>query len=166
MVLASNRVNSDALKIGSGELEPEALRRYSTVLDYLKKHQLEYYRLLSAIRSNGDWESWIRFFLEGIRVAANESRENIIQISSLVSTDRKKVLESQTSGAATHRLFEMLPMMPRFTVEGVRTALSTSFPTANAAVKSLVELGLISETTGNKKNRSFSYDRYIKLLTS
>jgi hypothetical protein len=44
--------------------------------------------------------------------------------------------------------------------------LGTTFPTANAAVKALEELGLIAETTGNKKNRSFSYDRYIKLLSA
>ena len=37
---------------------------------------------------------------------------------------------------------------------------------ANAAVKTLEDLGLITETTGNKKNRSFSYDRYIKMLSS
>jgi len=57
-------------------------------------------------------------------------------------------------------------MMPRFTVERVKVALVTTFPTANAAVKTLEDLGLITETTGNKKNRSFSYERYIKLLSA
>jgi predicted transcriptional regulator len=57
-------------------------------------------------------------------------------------------------------------MMPCFTVERVKTALGTNLPTANAAVKALEKLGLITETTGNKKNRSFSYDRYIKLLSA
>jgi hypothetical protein len=56
--------------------------------------------------------------------------------------------------------------MPSLTVERVKTALVTTFPTANAAVKTLEELGLITETTGKKKNRSFSYDRYIKLLSA
>ena len=57
------------------------------------------------------------------------------------------------------------PMMLRFTVERVRKALDTTFPKANAAVKTLEELGLIGETTGNKKNRSFSYSAYITLLS-
>ena len=56
-------------------------------------------------------------------------------------------------------------MMPRFSVERVKTALDTTFPTANAAAKALGELGLITETTGNKKNRSSSYAAYIELLT-
>jgi hypothetical protein len=55
-------------------------------------------------------------------------------------------------------------MMPRFTVERARQQLSTSFPTANAAVQLLSDLGIVTELTGLKKNRSYSYQRYIELL--
>ena len=55
-------------------------------------------------------------------------------------------------------------MMPRFTVELARQALNTSFPTANAAVKLLEDLGIVSELTGQKKNRSYSYQAYIELM--
>ena len=144
-------------------LLPEPLMYLS---GYLKQHQTEYYRLLSAIRKEGDWESWVKFFLEGVQVAANQAEENILKIASLVASDRRKLLESPKASSPAYRLLEMLPMMPRFTVERVKTALGTTFPTANAAVKALEKLGLITETTGNKKNRSFSYDRYIKLLSA
>ena len=144
-------------------LLPEPLLYLSS---YLKQHQMEYYRLLSAIRAEGDWESWIQFFLEAVDVAATKAEKNIVQIGALVASDRKKVLESPASGTATQRLFEMLPMMPRFTVEGVRAALGTSYPTANLAVKNLEALGIISEQTGNRKNRSFSYHQYIQLLSA
>lgn len=56
-------------------------------------------------------------------------------------------------------------MMPRFTVELARQSLNTSFPTANAAVKLLEDLGIVSELTGQKKNRSYSYQAYIELMT-
>ncbi|MCU7371112.1 hypothetical protein PEC18_09595 [Paucibacter sp. O1-1] len=55
-------------------------------------------------------------------------------------------------------------MMPRFTVEHVRRRLETSFPTANAAVQVLQGLGIVIELTGQKKNRSYSYQPYITLL--
>ena len=55
-------------------------------------------------------------------------------------------------------------MMPRFTVERARQALTTSFPTANAAVKALEKLRIVCELTGQKKNRSYSYQPYIDLL--
>ena len=83
----------------------------------------------------------------------------------MVAADRRRVLDSPKSGPATYRLFELLPKMPRFTVERVRQELNTSFPTANAAIKLLNALGIVTETTGQKKNRSFSYQGYIALLT-
>ncbi len=132
---------------------------------YLKQHQGEYYRRLSAIRTEGDWESWIRFFLEGVAVAAGDAEQNIIEIANLVAADRRRLLQSTKAGPASYRLFELLPMMPRFTIERVRQQLDTSFPTATAAVKVLEDLGLIREVTGQKKNRSYSYQAYIDLLS-
>jgi Fic family protein len=135
------------------------------VSGYLKQHQAEYYRRLSAVRTEGDWEGWVAFFLEGVEAAATEAERGIVQVASLVATDRRRLLAAPKAGPASYRLFELLPMMPRFTVEGVRQALSTSFPTANAAVKVLEELGIVSELTGQKKNRSYGYQAYIALLS-
>ena len=142
-------------------LLPEPLMYLS---GYLKQHQLEYYRQLSVIRTEGNWESWVSFFLEGVAVAATEAERSIVEIATMVAADRRRVLDSPKSGPATYRLFELLPMMPRFTVERVRQKLNTSFPTANAAIKLLNALGIVTETTGQKKNRNFSYQGYIALL--
>ena len=132
---------------------------------YLKQHQAEYYRRLSAIRTEGDWESWVTFFLEGVATAAGDAEKNIIEVASLVATDRRRLLQSAKAGPTSYRLFEMLPMMPRFTIERVRQQLDTSFPTATAAVKALEELGIVAEMTGQKKNRSYSYQVYVELLS-
>ena len=132
---------------------------------YLKQHQAEYYRRLSNIRTEGDWESWVTFFLEGVSVAAADAEHSIIEVASLVAADRKRLLQSPKAGPASYRLFEMLPMMPRFTIERVRQQLDTSFPTATAAVKVLEDLGIVTEMTGQKKNRSYSYQAYVELLS-
>ena len=143
------------------QLLPEPLLYLS---GYLKQHQGEYYRRLSAIRTEGDWEGWVSFFLEGVAEAAAEAERNIVDIATLIASDRRRLLAAQKVSLASHRLFEMLPMMPRFTVERVRQELDTSFPTANAAVKALEDLGIVTELTGHKKNRSYGYQRYIALL--
>lgn len=132
---------------------------------YLKQHQTEYYHRLSAIRTEGDWESWVSFFLEGIVASSRKAEANIINIATLVTSDRRRLMESSTAGAASYRLFEQLPMMPRFTVERVRQLLNTSFPTANSAVKALEELNIVTETTGQRTNRQYSYAAYIATLT-
>lgn len=132
---------------------------------YLKQHQLEYYRRLSAIRTDGDWESWVSFFLDGVATAAGDAEKNIIEVASLVAADRRRLLQSPKAGPASYRLFEMLPMMPRFTIERVRQQLDTTFPTATAAVRVLEDLGIVMEITGQKKNRSYSYQAYVELLS-
>ncbi|MDZ4357691.1 MAG: Fic family protein, partial [Variovorax sp.] len=111
------------------------------------------------------WEGWVSFFLEGVATAATDAERGIVAIASLVATDRRRLLEAPKAGPASYRLFELLPLMPRFTVERVRQKLGTSFPTASAAVKTLEDLGIVTELTGQKTNRSFSYQPYIALLT-
>lgn len=132
---------------------------------YLKQHQAEYYRRLSNIRAGGDWESWVSFFLEGIAAAARDAERGIIAIASLIAADRRRLLQSPKASPASYRLFELLPMMPRFTVERARQRLSTTFPTANAAVRALEQLGIVAEMTGQKKNRSYGYQGYIAMLS-
>jgi Fic family protein len=135
---------------------------------YLKQHQAEYYRRLSAVRSTdsggGDWEGWVGFFLDGVEAAATEAERGIVQMASLIAADRRRLLAAPRVGAAALRLFERLPLMPRFTIEQARQKLDTTFPTATAAVKLLQDLGLLTELTGQKKNRCFSYAAYVDLL--
>ena len=132
---------------------------------YLKQHQAEYYRRLSAIRSDGDWEGWVSFFLEGVAAASAEAERSIIDVASLIAADRKRLLASPKAGPISYRLFELVPMMPRFSVEHVRQRLETTFPTASAAVRLLEGLGILNELTGQKKNRVYSYQAYVDLLS-
>lgn len=133
---------------------------------YLRHHQSEYYRRLSAVRTDGDWEGWVGFFLEGVEAAATDAERGIVAVASLVAADRRRLLTAPRVGAVGLRLFELLPLMPRFTIEQVRQKLVTTFPTATAAVKLLEELGIVTELTGQKKNRCFSYTAYVELLAN
>ncbi|MFT3857672.1 MAG: Fic family protein [Aquabacterium sp.] len=143
------------------QLLPEPLMYLS---GYLKRHQAEYYRRLSAIRTEGDWEGWLGFFLEGVIDAAHSAERNIVALASLINTDRRRLLAAPKASPIVYRLFERLPLMPRFTIEGMRQALQTTFPTTTAAVSVLEELGVLVETTGQKKNRNYSYKAYIDLM--
>ena len=131
---------------------------------YLKRNQSQYYRLLTETRTRGAWEEWVSFFLDGVAEAAAEAERSIVDVALLVTSDRRRLLESSKANAVAFRLFEMLPMMPRFTVEKVRRELSTSYPTANSAVKLLTDLGIVAEMTGQQTYRTFGYQSYIELL--
>ena len=144
-------------------LLPEPLMYLS---GYLKQHQAEYYRRLSDVRTEGNCEEWIAFFLKGVAGAASDAERSFVAIASLIAADLRRLLDSPKAGPASYRLFEMLPTMPRFTIEQVSKKLDTSFLTANAAVKVLVGLGIAVELTGQKQNRSYSYQPYIDLMTT
>ena len=143
-------------------LLPEPLMYLS---GFLKQHQQLYYQHLSAVRTRGDWEAWVGFFLQGVEVAAADGERGMVAIASLVTADRRRLLALPRVGVIGLRLFELLPMMPRFTIEQVRQKLDTTFPTATAAVTLLQDLGIVNELTGQKKNRSYSYQAYIDLLS-
>ena len=108
-------------------LLPEPLTYLS---GYLKQHQAEYYRRLSNLRTEGNLEGWVTFFLEGVANAASDAERGVVALDSLITDDRRRLLDSPKAGPPSYRLFEMLPMMPRFTVEHLRKKLDTSFPTS------------------------------------
>lgn len=150
-----------AMLLETWEVLPEPLLYVS---GYLKKHQLEYYRCLSEIRSNGNWEQWIVFFLEGVEIAAEEAQHSIIQIASLLAMDRKKLLENKSSSLQALRLFELLPVMPKLTAERAQQELGVTFPTASLAIKVLENADILVETTGRSRGKSYIYRRYVDLL--
>lgn len=133
---------------------------------HLKQHQAEYCRRLSDVRTEGDWEGWVGFFLDGVAAAATEAERGIVAMASLLNADRRRLLAAPRVGAVAPRLFELMPLMPRFTIEQVRQKLKTTFPTATAAVKLMETLGVVTELTGQKKNRCFSYAAYVDLLAN
>jgi DNA-binding MarR family transcriptional regulator len=108
----------------------------------------------------------VAFFLEGVARAADTAERGIVALASLINTDRRRLLQAPKITPASLRLFELLPLMPIFSIDQVCERLNTTFPTATAAVKTLEALGIVVEQTGQKKNRHFSYQAYVQLLSS
>ncbi|MDV2452949.1 Fic family protein [Xanthomonas hortorum] len=134
------------------------------VSGYLKANQNDYYRHLSAIRTHGDWEVWVGFFLEAVEASAEQAQRSIVAIAALIAADRKRVLSTGSSTLQALRLFELLPTMPKLTVDRAQQALEVSYPTARAAVTTLQDIGVLVETTGRARGQSFSYQAYVNLL--
>jgi Fic family protein len=139
-----------------------------SLLLYLSLHFMrrrdEYYRLLNAVRTDGDWEAWVLFFLDGVAQIAAESTTMARDLSALVSADRKRMLESPSSSVMTLRLLEQLPRHPIVTVAKVAKILSTSKPTSIKAIQTLVKAKVLVETTGRKRDRLFRYKAYLQRL--
>ncbi|GMV13841.1 MAG: toxin Fic [Polyangiaceae bacterium] len=131
---------------------------------FFKQHRAEYYRRLDGVRAQGDFEGWLAFFLEGTAVVAEEAVATIQDLFGLVSADRAKVLAAKTTSVTAARLFELLPEHPIVTIGRVVDLLSTTKPTANKAVSALVDAGVLVETTGRRRDRTFGYAAYLDRL--
>lgn len=131
---------------------------------FFKRHRDEYYRRLNAIRIDGDWEGWTDFFLDGVATIADAAVASARDLFALVTADRARVLAQDTTSITGARLFELLPRRPIVTVASAMTLIGASKPTATRAIETLVEAGVLVETTGRRRDRSFAYRAYIDRL--
>lgn len=131
---------------------------------FFKKHRAEYYRLLGEVRRSGDWEGWTDFFLEGVATIADEAVTAAREVFSLVSADRQRLVAAPGASIMAIRLLELLPVHPVVSIPGVVKLLQTTKPTAGKAVQLLESLGVLTETSGKQRDRTFAYTAYLAKL--
>lgn len=131
---------------------------------YFKRRRPDYYRLLNDVRRTGDWEGWSRFFLEGVAETAEESATTARDLYRLVARDRERVLIAKGSSLTAVRLLDVLPRRPVVTIPGVAKMLETTKPTATKSIELLETLGILQETTGRRRDRTYRYARYLEHL--
>jgi Fic family protein len=133
---------------------------------YFKRHRQRYYDHLQAIRDSGEWEQWLKFFLTGVAEVATEASATARRIVQLREEHRSKLVDTLGKGTANGlKLLESLYQRPIFTVAVVSRYLNLSTQAANTLTERLVDLGLVTEMTGNRRNRVFRYEPYIALFT-
>jgi Fic family protein len=130
---------------------------------YLKRHRLDYYDALMAVRHEGDWESWLLFFVRGVAETAEEASLNARAIVALREEQRGRILEERAPANAL-RLLDLLYRRPMVDVNLVSDELEVSFATANKLVEQLEQLSLVVEITGRKRDRIFRFDPYLRLF--
>jgi Fic family protein len=131
---------------------------------FFKRHRPKYYRLLGEVRSQGDWEAWTDFFLEGVATIANEAVATAREIFAQVSADRERVLAARNASVMAVKLMEQLPLHPIVSIPTVVKLLKTTKPTAGKAVQLLESLRVLTETTGKQRDRTYAYAAYLEKL--
>ena len=136
---------------------------------YLKERRAEYYNRLMAIRTDGDWEGWLKFFVRGVFEVSQEATETARNILRLGEKHRRvlseKLAREKLAATPYDLLFlEYLFEQPIVTVRMVEEHLSCAFVTADKVVKRFVKLGLLDEMTGFQRNRRFRYGPYLALF--
>lgn len=132
---------------------------------YFKQNRTEYYRLLSAVRNEGQWEAWVDFFLEGVAQTATGAVETAQRLLALFREDEQRVQTLGRSAASTQRILGALRVRPVASLNDLATRTGTSYPTAAKAVEALIGLGIVRELTGQHRNRVYAYQGYLSILS-
>ena len=130
---------------------------------FLASNRVEYYDRLMAIRERGDWEGWLRFFLRGVAETADEATRTAQGILELRERHRK-VLQDAGVGQHAHRLLDVLFERPVINVSFAEQSLGVTYATANKLVNQFQHLRVLDETTGQRRNRRYSYMPYLSLF--
>lgn len=131
---------------------------------FLKKNQREYYDRISEVRRSGNYEQWVRFFLEAVNAAAIDATETIWSLSELHNINAEKLPVSKRKQDNVRRLFTHIEEHPIIDIKHTAADLALSYNTVAHAVKKLQELGILHETTNAARNRVFAYEDYLDIL--
>ena len=131
---------------------------------YFKTNRQKYYELLDRVRSHGDWETWLEFFLTGVKETAQQAADTSKEILTLIEEDRRKIEELGRPAASVLRVHQHLQRRPIITIPATAEQLSLSAPTVAKALQHMVRLGMVRETTGKQRHRLFTYRRYLDIL--
>jgi Fic family protein len=132
---------------------------------HFKSRRQDYYDHLQRVRTHGDWEGWIRFFLEGVINTSEEALSTTRRALALFEKDRRSL---ETLGRAAASAFRVHLHLQRKPITGIRELekeLGLTYPTVAGALERMKRLGFVKELTGFKRNRLFAYAPYVALLS-
>ncbi|MDQ6663657.1 MAG: Fic family protein [Acidobacteriota bacterium] len=131
---------------------------------YFKTHRQRYYELLDRVRTHGDWETWVDFFLTGVKETSEQAAETTHKILSLFETDRSRIEGLGRPASSVLRVYQCLQRRPIVSIANTAGQLKLSAHTVAKAIEHLLELGIMRELTGKQRRRMFAYHRYLEIL--
>ena len=131
---------------------------------HFKTYRSRYYELLQRVRTHGDWETWLEFFLDGVINTSEHAIETAQKILELFERDHEKIKQSGKLASSPLRIHGVLQERPVLSAPYVVKSAGISLPTVYSALRHLQSIGIVREVTGKKKNRIFAYDEYFQIL--
>lgn len=130
---------------------------------YFKQYRAEYYDALQRVRTHGDWEGWMAYYLEGVDWTARQALQTTTDLLELFKYDRARVDEA-ASGAGALRVYDVLQQRAIVSIKRVADGAGVAIPTATRAMKLLQNLGIAKETTGGNYGKLFAYERQLEII--
>ena len=129
---------------------------------FLKQNRSEYYDRLNAIRTQGDWEGWLRFFLTGVAITANDAVRVAGELSAL--TDEHRRSASQNLGKYGWPMLDLLAEQPVITIKYASAKLGATPSTVGRLLDQMITMGILDEVTGRRRDRVYRYSPFLDVL--
>jgi Fic family protein len=131
---------------------------------YFKQHRTAYYDLLDRVRAKGDWETWLEFFLTGVRDTAEQAAIAARRILAVFEDHQRKLEALGRPGASALRVFEHMQRNPIASIPTTARRIGISAPTVAKSLEHMRQMGIVREITGRQRHRLFVYDAYLAIL--
>jgi Fic family protein len=131
---------------------------------FFKMHRAQYYDRLMAIRNDGDWESWVKFFLRGVFEVSQGATDTARAILELREKHREAIASRFSNSVNGLLLLDYLFQQPVISVAMAEKRLKCVYVTASNLIEQLTKMGILIETTGRTRNRRYQYQEYLEMF--
>lgn len=131
---------------------------------FMKKNRIEYYDRMNEVRLKGNYEQWIKFFLEAVYESAKDAVETIDKLTSLHDNYCLKIKGLGRRAKNAMRVFEYLESNPIIEIQKTARELDIAFNTMSSIVKDMISIGVLEQTSTQSRNRTFAYKEYLEIL--
>ncbi len=146
-------------------MERKVLSHETLYISYfLKRNRIEYYDRLMEVRTKGNYEQWIKFFLLAVYESSEDAIKTIQELEKLHDKSFKAIEGIGRASKTVRRVLEYLERNPIIDIKKTSGELGISFNAVSNAVKHLVILGILGQKDSSKRNRVFSYEEYLEIL--
>jgi Fic family protein len=133
---------------------------------YLKTYRTEYYDHLQAVRQTGDWEGWLKFFLNGVRLVALDAVHAADKIQEIYQDDRRRLVEGGKTTKAVMQVHECMLTRQAANPKRIVEVTGLSLPSVMSALRTLESFGIVEEATGRQRNTRYKYSRTCDVLSN
>ncbi len=134
--------------------------------DFFERNRGSYYDALTRVRMSGDIVHWVRFFLQGVAETSAKGRDTFGKILTLRTDVEQRILSLGKRVPNARAALNLLYRHPVIAAADLETQLGVSAPTAQALVKDLIRLNIITEITGQMRGRLYAFKPYLDLFLS
>lgn len=133
---------------------------------FFKKNRNRYYELLNNVRIKGEFEEWIKFFIEGVCEVSEDAINSIQKIVDLKMKDMDKI-RSIPKGNVSNLLtvYDYLLKHPFVETEDIKNLLDVSTPTISRILDNLVDMEILELVEDKKRYRQYVYKKYVEILS-